>query len=122
MYGRTTVRPIGRMGRRRPRNDYECERRAVVAADDYVRLRSLRFAPTHIHRPYSRRYRVGCKIVDSKYQQHCIVDNGIVDSEFHLPKLESYIIKNPEAEKFAPGFQKNHFSAVTHPPWPCSPR
>jgi hypothetical protein len=32
----------------------------VVAAGDYVRLRSLRFAPTHIHRPYSRRYRVGC--------------------------------------------------------------
>jgi hypothetical protein len=30
-------------------------RRAVVAAGDYVRLRSLRFAPTHIHRPYSRR-------------------------------------------------------------------
>jgi hypothetical protein len=28
-------------------------RRAVVAAGDYVRLRSLRFAPTHIHRPYS---------------------------------------------------------------------
>jgi hypothetical protein len=32
----------------------------VVAAGDYVRLRSLRFAPTHIHRLYSRRYRVGC--------------------------------------------------------------
>jgi hypothetical protein len=28
-------------------------RRAVVAAGDYVRFRSLRFAPTHIHRPYS---------------------------------------------------------------------
>jgi hypothetical protein len=27
-------------------------RRAVVAAGDCVRLRSLRFAPTHIHRPY----------------------------------------------------------------------
>jgi hypothetical protein len=27
----------------------------VVAAGDYVRLRSLRFAPTHIHRPYSVR-------------------------------------------------------------------
>jgi hypothetical protein len=27
----------------------------VVAAGDYVRLRSLRFAPTHIHRPYSAR-------------------------------------------------------------------
>jgi hypothetical protein len=26
---------------------------AVVAAGDYVRFRSLRFAPTHIHRPYS---------------------------------------------------------------------
>jgi hypothetical protein len=29
-------------------------RRAVVAAGDYVRFRSLRFASTHIHRPYSR--------------------------------------------------------------------
>jgi hypothetical protein len=37
-------------------------RRGVVAAGDYVRFRSLRFAPTHIHRPYSRRYRVGCKV------------------------------------------------------------
>jgi len=27
-------------------------RRAVDAAGDYVRLRSLRFAPTHIHRPF----------------------------------------------------------------------
>jgi hypothetical protein len=40
----------------------EC-RRAVDAAGDYVRLRSLRIAPTHIHRPYSRRCRVGCKVV-----------------------------------------------------------
>jgi hypothetical protein len=29
----------------------------VVAAGDYVRLRSLRFASTHIHRPYSRPFR-----------------------------------------------------------------
>jgi hypothetical protein len=36
-------------------------RRPVVAAGDYVRAK-LRCAPfcTHIHRPYSRRYRVGC--------------------------------------------------------------
>jgi hypothetical protein len=38
-------------------------RRAVDAAGDYVRLRSLRFAPTHIHRPYLRRYRVGAIVV-----------------------------------------------------------
>jgi hypothetical protein len=39
-------------------------RRAVVAAGDCVRAK-LRCAPffAHIHRPYSRRYRVGCKIV-----------------------------------------------------------
>jgi hypothetical protein len=36
-------------------------RRAVVAAGDYVRLRSLRFAPTHIHRPYSRPFRAVAK-------------------------------------------------------------
>jgi hypothetical protein len=27
----------------------------------------LRSVSTHIHRPYSRRYRVGCKIVEAKY-------------------------------------------------------
>jgi hypothetical protein len=44
-------------------DDYGCSRRAVDAVGDYVRLRSLRFAPTHIHRPYSRRYRGGCNVV-----------------------------------------------------------
>jgi hypothetical protein len=42
-----------------------CGRRSsVVAAGDYVRA-TLRCAPfcTHIHRPYSRRYRVGCNVV-----------------------------------------------------------
>jgi hypothetical protein len=38
---------------------------SIVAAGDYVRLRSLRFAPTHIHRPYSRRYRGGCNIFET---------------------------------------------------------
>jgi hypothetical protein len=40
-------------------------RRAVVATGDSVRFRSLRFAPTHIHRPYSRRNRVGCSIFET---------------------------------------------------------
>jgi hypothetical protein len=46
------------------RPDVEATIRAVVAAGDYVRAK-LRCAPfsTHIHRPYSRRYRVGCKVV-----------------------------------------------------------
>jgi hypothetical protein len=37
----------------------------VVAAGDYVRSK-LRCAPffAHIHRPYSRRYRGGCKVFD----------------------------------------------------------
>jgi hypothetical protein len=42
--GRTVVRPYIA-----PSMD---GRRAVVAAGDYVRFRSLRFAPTHIHRPF----------------------------------------------------------------------
>jgi hypothetical protein len=42
-------------------------RSTVVAAGDYVRLRPLRFASTHIHRPYSRRYRGGYKVFDVKY-------------------------------------------------------
>jgi hypothetical protein len=47
---------------------YNCLR-TVVAAGDYVRAK-LRCAPfgTHIHRPYSRRYRVGSKVVDSKFR------------------------------------------------------
>jgi hypothetical protein len=50
-------------------------RRAVVAAGDYVRFRSLRFAPTHIHRPYSRRYRVGCNVAaySRRYRVGCNV-------------------------------------------------
>jgi hypothetical protein len=48
-------------------------RRAVDAAGDYVRLRSLRFAPTHIHRPYSRRCRVGCKVVAKPTRVGCKV-------------------------------------------------
>jgi hypothetical protein len=44
-------------------------RRTVVAAGDYVRLRSLHFAPTHIHRPYPRRYRVGCSCRRLRNQQ-----------------------------------------------------
>jgi hypothetical protein len=40
---------------RRPRDDLrKTSTSVVVAAGDCVRLRSLRFAPTHIHRPYSR--------------------------------------------------------------------
>jgi hypothetical protein len=42
----------------------EGRRCMVVAAGDYVRFRSLRFAPTHIHRPYSRRWRVGDNVVE----------------------------------------------------------
>jgi hypothetical protein len=39
-------------------------RRAVVVAGDYVHVKP-RFAPfyVHIHRPYLRRCRVGCKVV-----------------------------------------------------------
>jgi hypothetical protein len=55
-------------------------RRAVDAAGDYVRLRSLRFAPTHIHRPYLRRYRVGCNVDDIKsqpinYKEESLIEN-----------------------------------------------
>jgi hypothetical protein len=43
--------------------------RSVVATGDYVRAK-LRCAPSdaHIHRPYSRRYRVGFNVSDTKYQ------------------------------------------------------
>jgi hypothetical protein len=72
---------------------------SVAATGDCVRLRLLRFAPTHIHRPYSRRFASIAIVVDTKaYSRRLRLSShsanrrhpdDIVAKPIYFPKLES---------------------------------